>query len=1780
MKIINNRYKLLDKYNKDIYGTTYIAVDMLKNNEKVFLKIFNIEFSDSHFIECLIDNFIEIQSVNHEYILRNKSLDIINTIDNKEVSFIQYFYTTEYVDEENIDYKNLSKKDILDIIIKICYALNYLHFRGLVYKYLNFDNIIILKDKNGFKIKLRDLVHIKQYGMNINTIDKYKSQFIAPELKWGKECHFGADIYSLGVMFFYLSNNLNYEENIFTEIFKRNNNSGVNVLIKKMTEIECNERYKNISEFILDFRKYYKIKYDFFDRAYYEKLNFKIKLIGRTKDKKIALEVIQNINSKDLKTNSMFVHGEIGIGKTRFLKEIMYILRMKKIDACFIELNQDDNDIYYLYKNIIRYIVKQRKFDIDLINKYGNEIVKILPDLSKKWNVIPSETLKEDKEILRLNNRIYNFICDYVSNNPLIIIIDNIQHLHKNDLKILNYLLRNNKNIPLVVLGSYRDEEDCKVIDFLNELRLNGETKFIQLSRLNYEEIALMLKNILGMGWKPLKLTTKIMEETNGNPRYVEEIIKNLYMEKMIKVGNNRKWYAEVDDIYNLKLPENIDDAILNSIQSFDDTTKNILNIISIFHTPVSKQIICSLINEDYDKINEILLNLVSLKILNEKFEDWGYTYDFYNKKLKKYLYLNLDKNIKVELHKNAAVILEELFINEGRQYVDELIYHLKSCNLFEKAIKYCIASAKKMRELHIYTQSIIFYNKAIELLDKYHNDEIYAQVLLDMGQIYLFTGEIDNAYNVYAKCYEISKINNYSKQIVDSKNKLASIYLNRNEIVYAKQTLMESIELSKKIDYIEGELDAALLQCKLNKNYKGIKDFKYFLDKYLKISFSNEYDYYIAEFLNEKGKMYYYDGDFDKALDCFKQSIEHFSKTKDFIRITSPLNNIGVIYVEAIGDFKKGREHFYRALDMIEKHNLITGKGVYYLNIGETYLIEDNYNKALENINRAIKICEEIEERDVLFSAYVHLCEIYLAIYQYDKVNTYLQKLETEFKTYSLHDKYYFYYYQLRIYYYIKIRNFVLAEKWYQKALREIDIENNSKKILDIYKFYIDFYKTKNVDVYKIKYFLKDNLSNINYKLLRNFILDLTSLMISRNEIKHAKYFFDIDDNLKNKFNTVKLQLKRDFVMGLFNRNKIEYFENYLKELQNNNMLEYEWRVYKILGDEYYSINEYYKSLSNYITSMDTLKRLTNRVPEKLRENYLFVDDDKIMLKEKVDELKTYLADKDDTVKKSNVKKRDIINDFFDLSDYKSLFKNKQFLKLVYKEYRNKFPIQVSDLKTLINNLKSDELYNIELILQYCLQLCIAERGFVFISNENNKIEEVIKVDDNQATKEVLNFIESVKQSKEEIIIFNTNEMSKENFLMSDIKAMICIPISKEKSSLSNPQRRKYEDAFNNEVVGYLYLDTNRVFNNFTNETYKMCKSLINLLYVMIENYNLIKISSIDKLTNVYLRKYIEDLFKKELAIARSNGHNLSIVMCDIDKFKQVNDVYGHMKGDEVLSNLGRILKENLRKTDLIGRYGGEEFIIVLPQTDEKDAYYVCEKIRKKIEDSKLLGKEKSLTISFGISTYPVHGLNEEELIEKADQALYKSKIMGRNKTTIWNKNIGKNKYRYDKLAGILTGDFSIDHRNVLAMVEMIESIKYSKNKEERIYDILGHVIEISDAKKGAIFIVENKSITKVYAREKVDEKWLHEFNYNKEVIEDFIGRTRGDYFIDWNEIAEIDSFTGIPNWNSLIIIPLNKDGVQKGILMLSVPINEKEFDFGTFNLVDSLAGIIATMI
>ena len=165
---------------------------------------------------------------------------------------------------------------------------------------------------------------------------------------------------------------------------------------------------------------------------------------------------------------------------------------------------------------------------------------------------------------------------------------------------------------------------------------------------------------------------------------------------------------------------------------------------------------------------------------------------------------------------------------------------------------------------------------------------------------------------------------------------------------------------------------------------------------------------------------------------------------------------------------------------------------------------------------------------------------------------------------------------------------------------------------------------------------------------------------------------------------------------------------------------------------------------------------------------------------------------------------------------------------------------------------------------------------------------------------------------------------------------------------------------------------------------------------------------SKFDSLTGLYSRGFFDSALEREIARARRSQSDLSLLFFDLDNFKDVNDTYGHLAGDMVLRNVSRVIREEIRSEDTPARFGGEEIVLILPETAKAQALVSGERIRKKVEALKMTHDSQSfyLTISGGLATYPIDAKDPIKLMQCADNALYTAKESGKNNIAFYSKD------------------------------------------------------------------------------------------------------------------------------------------------------------------------------
>lgn len=1757
MRIINNRYRLIKKIYQNDGLASYQAIDIKRSQGVLDLNIINFDYVDWEFYDFLANNFIMLTSIVHSNLKRLYSFDIIENKNGRLDKNYQYFYTTEFVEDVqplNV-LEGLDIDEKLNLFIEIAKTINFLHLKGCLYNSINLSNINFVKVENKLTVKLNDIVTAR-IGEFVKT-NRSQIIFKAPEVIEGEEHTVKSDIYSLGVLFLVIllggikfvkiDDGFSKLKDVLPKEYL-----GINDIIKKMIKEDPAERYDSITKVINDLNSLLNKNYIPFEVEELEKINFSIKLSGRDK------EIKKIFDSFRKNKGCVLISGETGIGKTRLLKELEFLFRLKNIN-CFSYYNEAESNSRKVFLEIARKIFSEDSENFQ--DEYREELLNTFEEFK---NSIISEELYNEKNRIRMINTIYRYIKNKYKDERIVIIIDDFNSLDKFSYLMAKDILTSKIAEQAMFIISFKSDglisNDIRAL--INDIRKEQNTIEIKLKGLSKEYASEMIKNLLSMGYTPRLFSNKIFEITYGNPLFIVEIIKDLYLRGDLFINSSTGiWSSKFDDDYDrMILPNSVEQAIFNQINELDEEDIIVLEVLSIFQNGVTTDVLGEFLNKDKNKLGNILRSLENKGIIISKISDEGILYDLQNQMLKRLIYNRIDEKVKVDLHLKAGKFLEKsirIYLNPY-SLKEELLYHYEKANEVEKIIEYCIYNAILMKRLNNKSDAISYYERALKYFKEREADYRKVDILMSLGYIYLEVGNVKKAIELFkqAKLWALN-LKDYNSAI-DSMNKLVEIYINKND----KNKIIKSLEEIKNLlqihDYKRGYLEYQFNTAVYYRNNDKLEDVRNICKQALEMCDDNCPEIK-GKFIKLLGDCCYLSSEPEMAIDYYKKALYYFELNESKQEMIRVLNNLSIIYSDFYQDYDNALNYLEEMKNLAEKEGVAFLKALSLINIGEINYIKFNTTEALECFSTALDIIDELGYKAYTFYIYCFLIGIYLRLGNYSKAYFYHLKAKDELKNNTNQNIYdgLYYYFSAQLFY--KFGDIDKAHEYLKEVLRihqnnDIKIKWDAEAFLLILNISKDLERLEDV---------MDSLSNI-IKKYKNSVekiyiyYHLAFKFVKLNKINFAKKIFDLINDFELNELPVGLKLRIEFLDILLNKNKILVLEEILPKLKENKLIELSMMANRILGDYYYN-NNVYKAVNFYAASLTLMLSLLKDLPEEYKIKFISISNFHNTLTKMSKILEIDINEEESL----ELNKLTEYADHLISSQINNLKGNTiQKIKSSFKEELN---LNISNINDLLNKITLDSNSDILLIMKYMSYITLATNYLLITDSKNPEIlVNKEKVDINNYSL----IIDKAKRLEKSIIVKKSDEYG-------NVVNWICIPLIKNKRK--DKFRISTYDIKRN--YGYVILETDKLINNFSEEAIEECKPLVNLLIGYIENINIINTAIIDKLTSAYTRKMLDDLLDENIENAELNSGFFSVVMIDIDNFKKINDKYGHLLGDKILKKLGEVVKSNIRKNDLFFRYGGEEFLILLPDTNKHDALNLAERIRKKMETS-LFVDGRAVTASFGIASFPDDAEWKEELLEKADKALYVAKERGKNRCELWDETFEQKGRVTDKLSGFLTGNDLRDTTKILTMIELTELIKENLSKEEIVFKFLGRLLDSSEGRYAGILFIEDGKIYNQLWRKANDDNWIKFNNINNRLLNKVIKEQKGFYGIDWDEVFEYDVVKNVPLFYSVMLVPIVKDKVLKGIIYILAPSNDKEYKFEDYNYVSVLANILAMLL
>ncbi len=1796
MDFINSQYKIVGLLKEDKYGCEYLVKDLYKDSLLKRMRVIDYISEIKNFIDYMKINFYDYQNLIHPNVSEFYYFNRIRIINAKPVVSNKFYYTYEHYEGKNLLNYIIGKdfNELLDIAAQICSAFKFIHLRNMLFCGISSDQIDVIDNGGKKQVKIAALPYKRPVHENM-LIDRDDLYFKAPEVIQYSRYTKQSDIYMLGVIIFHIFTGIPVEGSSFKDRLEkiqydaRSDHYKITEIVKKCTSIDIAERYKSIDEVIEDINESFNKSFKIVDKKYIETFPlYSTSLVARENSIRYITYSIHKYFYENSKLNAVIIEGSPGTGKSAFLNVLHDRINQEGEDVVYLNLKQNSFPKYYAITEIIKNLTKHA--GKELIDKYSEGLCYIIPEIISSGTVVPFYTKDEETERHKLTYRLGNFILEASLKQPFVFIIRGFEYVDEASKDVFYYIMRNQSRGKIFYVLSFGNKDVQEQIrNYIRQLMGEESIGEIQLSNLNIHETSDLIRIILGIEEVPINFIAQIYQETDGNPYMVYEIMYSLYLDKHIFIDDEGQWVFDNVDLSKLNLNTSVDEMLQNKINKLEPVKREILDIISIFNSSVSLDVLESMIDMKGEELILLIDSMITTNILSRKMDDWGISVDFNSINLKKSFYAQLDDFTRYQYHKKASRILEEKFSAENRENRDELIYHMTNSGRCDEAIDYLIIASEEVAKKGLIKQAIQFLQQGYGYFPNNNVCSKKTDICLKLGDLYYKVDESDKALEYYSAAMRNAEKMEDKMRLADSHIKMVKLFYRLNDVRASLEHSIMAKRLIREIGYRKGMLELILALSQLMIYRRKYNSYMRIIETVLRSIDEND-KYYWAMLKAVCGRILAKKNHFDEALKCLEESIEVLESLEEYEGLIHALNTIGTIYSDYYYDIEKATECFEKNLSICQRTNNLSFMAFSYNNLAEMHREKDKFKESLEYYSKALEMTSKNHNKYLEVMIYMNQALVYMELEDYKKCLKYMEKarvmldnskdLGEAAQYYNIYKAIFFYnigYFQKSIAYAQKSVDMCIS--WGTEADAEaLYIINlcNAK----LYKGY---------DYEKLRGFTKELFNNRKYKLGRRACHSFAELFVEEGKFDEVKAFLALSDEYSKVINTRHLESEHEYLSAIVcseneRRHKLQIITTSGKTIESN---EIKWKVYKSLGLELYDQGEYYEALKSFITSMNALRMLVEGVPDEYKVKFL-LSHRRYIVKEKLLNLAQKITGKEGILygtsllsgEIKDMKKR--IEEYFDYRKFKDIIQKDNGDSInksidLDKGILGKF---LADLLDRINNLGLNAEENIDILIEMLMDLTQAKNAFLAIIDDDNNIKMLssrIKSENSAFYKYTM---DQARQKNESIIItdaFDYKNKTKDNIIPKDICAVFCIPVTWARHDEDSVKdRRKYKET--NQISGYIYLDTDTIINNFTQETCKLCEAVSKILHVLIENYNLKMISGIDKLTKLYTRKYFEMVLQNEIYINSSIEGEFSLIMMDIDKFKQVNDRFGHQRGDEILQKVAAIVLDNVRKSDICARYGGEEFIILLPRTGSEGAYRLAEKIRRKVEKSKLLGYHKNVTISLGIATYPTHSSWMRDLIDKADQALYHSKENGRNKSTVFDINMIRTVKRVDKLAGIISGNMVEDQRNIETMIEMLELQRNDKlSLEEKLNEFLGKIVELSEADIGYIFILdENKKIIKEIFRKNINKKNADSIPYNDQILQKTIDSMSGEYFIDWTGNAPIDPVTGMPNWQSKMLIPIIHGDRLYGVLYLSVELRNKEFDANIYNYGTRLCEII----
>ncbi|MCX8173036.1 MAG: tetratricopeptide repeat protein [Thermoplasmata archaeon] len=731
-------------------------------------------------------------------------------------------------------------------------------------------------------------------------------------------------------------------------------------------------------------------------------------LVNREKEMGIILEALKN--AREGRGRTLIISGETGIGKTRLLEELR-----SRCNAANMEVywgsGIDENAMPY---HPFLTLIQKNRDVIEELRTNAPPAISLL--LGEQVKPPASGEIDFTMESRRLRELIFRMIKMRAASNTIVLLFDDIQWFDPSSIALLHYLARNISDISVLICCSYNTEEikESKTSKLLSELRQMNIERIIdtiELKPLSPEDVHNFIKTMTEK--EPRKdVAKKVFEKTDGNPLFIEEIIK-AYGEKIV----HRSFAIDEEET---EIPQTVKYIITRKMERMSPEKKKILTFASVFGREFYFSVIQKLCEMSEESVLENLEELIDEGVLFEK----GYEeiFCFRHNLMREVIYSSMNTVRRKQIH---AKIAAELSANKTMKNTGEIAKHYYLAGNYREAFNFAKEAGENFAKLYASEESLFYLDIAMKSLEKLNDGNLnnLLEVLKNATEISFQAGKYMDTITYLQRIEEIAQEENDKDLLLETTIKMGEAYfrigayeealfrfedaigkVGSNEILRGKifkgisEVYREKGKLDYAIEYAEHAIEIARKHNEMKLLGDGYMDLA--LGYYRKGSFEEAIENIeksvvvrkeikdergLMSAVNNLGAIHLERGNYEDALRCFEEYGKFAEKTGDLWGVAIAQNNLGVLWSEK-GDLKKSLRHYENSVHAYQRVGDENGIAVTKMNIGIIYHYLGEYDTAIEYYTQCLRYAES--QKDMITEQMVqdNIGWVYLEKESYDE--------------------------------------------------------------------------------------------------------------------------------------------------------------------------------------------------------------------------------------------------------------------------------------------------------------------------------------------------------------------------------------------------------------------------------------------------------------------------------------------------------------------------------------------------------------------------------------------------------------------------------------------------------------------------------------------------------------------------------------------------------------------------------------------------------------------------